>query len=109
MFRIREDAWIASLAACFLKGKKVALVIGNRIYLHGTKESELLESKSWLRHELMHVQQYKEKGIVLFLIQYAWESFRQGYWNNRYEIEARAAEKLVDFEKKFKVVSRRRS
>lgn len=109
VFRIREDAWIASLAAYFLKGKKVALVIGNRIYLHGTKETELLESTAWLRHELMHVQQYKEEGTGWFLIKYGWESLLKGYWNNRYEREARAAAEVMDFEKKFKVVSRRRS
>jgi hypothetical protein len=57
----------------------------------------------------MHVQQYKKEGIGWFLIQYGWESIRKGYWNNRYEIEARDAAKVIDFEKKFEVVSRRRS
>ncbi len=108
-FRIREDAFVAWLAAWFLQGKKVAIVIGSNIYLHGAKEVELQQSKAWLRHELMHVQQFKKEGTFRFLMKYCWESLRKGYWNNRYEIEARAAANEIDFEKNFKVVSRRRS
>ena len=109
MFRIREDALLARLAAYFLKGKKVAIVIGDSIYLHGANEKELLESTSWLRHELQHIQQFKKEGTFLFLIKYSWESLCKGYWNNKYEIEARAAAQVSGYEKKFKVVSRRRS
>lgn len=107
VFRIREESLAAAVVAYFLKGKKVALVIGSSIYLYGAKETELLESTAWFRHELMHVQQYKKEGTWYFLIKYGWESLRKGYWNNRYEIEARAAEKIIDFEKKFEVVSRK--
>lgn len=107
MFRVREKAFIASVAAFVLKGDKVAIVIGSTIYLNGTKEMELLKSTTWLRHELMHVQQYRQYGTFLFGIKYLWESFRKGYRNNRYEIEARKMETVFDFEKKFEVVSRK--
>ncbi len=109
IFHIREQTFIARVAAFFLKGQKVAIVIGSTIHLHGTKEAELLESISWLRHELKHVQQYRQQGKWLFLIKYLWKSLHRGYWNNPYEIEAREAERVFDFEKKFKVVSQRRS
>ncbi|MDB5256228.1 MAG: hypothetical protein JWM14_923 [Chitinophagaceae bacterium] len=108
-FHIREQTLIARAAAFFLKGQKVAIVIGNTIHLHGTKEVELLATITWLRHELRHVQQYRQHGKFLFLAKYGWESLRNGYRNNRYEIEAREAEGVSGFEKKFKVVSRRRS
>jgi hypothetical protein len=108
-FHIREKTFVARVAAFFMKGQKVAIVLGNTIYLHGTKEAEFLETIHWLRHELMHVWQYRQQGTFLFLIKYGWESLQKGYWNNPYEIEAREAEGIIDFEKKFKVVSRRRS
>jgi len=108
-FHIREQSFVAHAAAFFLKGQKVAIVIGKTIHLHSAKEAELMETIAWLRHELLHVQQYRRYGTFLFLIKYGWESFQKGYWNNRYEIEAREAEGIVGFEKKFKVVSRRRS
>lgn len=108
-FHIREQSVVARAAAFFLKGQKVAIVIGRTIHLHGAKKAELLETVTWLRHELLHIQQYRQHGIFLFLIKYAWESLQKGYWNNCYEIEARGVEDLKDFEKKFKVVSRRRS
>jgi hypothetical protein len=107
MFRVREKAFIARAAAFVLKGEKVAIVIGSTIYLHGTKKTDLLTSTAWLRHELLHVQQYQQHGTFLFAIKYLWESFRKGYRNNRYEIEARKAETVFDFEKKFEVVSRK--
>lgn len=43
-----------------------------------------------IAHELEHVRQWRE--VPLFPLRYAWESLRRGYWNNRYEVEARAAE-----------------
>jgi hypothetical protein len=108
-FYIREDALIARVAAFFLKSKRAAIVLGRTIYLHGAKEQELTNSLPWLRHELRHVEQSQQQGAVLFLLRYLVESLRQGYWNNRYEVEARAVEGTIDFEKKFKVVSRKRS
>lgn len=107
VFRVREKAFIARVAAFVLQGEQVAIVVGATIYLHGTKEAELLNSTAWLRHELKHVQQYQQKGTFSFLLKYFWESLRKGYWNNRYEIEARAAEKIIGFEKNFEVVSRK--
>jgi hypothetical protein len=47
-------------------------------------------SPALLAHEMEHVKQWR--ADALFPVKYALESARRGYWNNRYEVEARAAE-----------------
>jgi len=46
---------------------------------------------SIIRHELVHVEQWKRLGFwgLGFLVQYLWESIIHGYENNKFEIEAR--------------------
>jgi hypothetical protein len=53
------------------------------------------------RHELEHVYQVKRMGWFKFYSTYLWYSLRHGYWNNPYEIEARAMENepLTDAER----------
>jgi hypothetical protein len=41
-----------------------------------------------LLHESRHVAQFGASKA--FPLLYVWESLRRGYWNNRYEIDARA-------------------
>jgi Domain of unknown function (DUF4157) len=43
-----------------------------------------------LTHELEHVRQWRE--VPLFPLRYTLESVRRGYWNNRFEVQARDAE-----------------
>ena len=45
-----------------------------------------------LRHERKHLEQIEREGRLLFAIKYSWWTLRYGYWNNPYEVEARAAE-----------------
>jgi hypothetical protein len=45
-----------------------------------------------LRHERKHLEQIERDGRVKFAIKYSWWTIRHGYWNNPYEVEARAAE-----------------
>jgi len=80
------------MAAAKLGTERVAIVVGHTIHLHGAAYSDLLANKAWLRHELCHVKQYEEHGFLLFIARYLWESLRKGYHNNRFEVEARAAE-----------------
>ena len=69
----------------WLRGKMVAVVRGNKIYIRsdhytpGTAKGVML-----LGHELVHVEQYRE-GMNVFT--YLWKS-RRGYKDNRYEVEA---------------------
>jgi hypothetical protein len=90
--RIKENSWLARIAAKRLKSKQVAMVLGSTIHLYNTSREDFLENKRWLRHELAHVRQYAEHGFVRFLFLYLLESMRSGYRNNRFEVEARQQE-----------------
>lgn len=90
---IKENSWIAKLAAFKLKTKRVAIVIGNTIHLHHTSKEAFLNDERWVKHELCHVKQFQQNGFVPFIIKYVWESIKKGYYNNKYEVEAREAEK----------------
>lgn len=91
-FIIKEKSWLARLAAKKLGTGAVAMVLGNTIHLHNIAREELLNNERLLRHELCHVRQYREHGFAGFLIKYLWESLHKGYYNNRFEVEARKAE-----------------
>lgn len=93
-YRIKENAWIARLAARKLNTRNMAIVFGRTIYLHNASREEFLNNSRWFKHELCHVRQYQQYGFIGFLVRYAWESIRNGYRNNRFEVEARAAENL---------------
>src|SRR5688500_17902664 len=90
--RIRENAWLARLSARKLGFTHVAMVIGSTIYLYNTSISDFKRSKRWVIHELMHVEQFRRHGFLLFLILYGIEYLRNGYYQNKFEIEARNAE-----------------
>ena len=47
----------------------------------------------WLKHELVHIEQYKKHGLLKFLTLYLWYSMKYGYYNNPFEVEAREKEK----------------
>ena len=91
-YHIKENSFIARLAAIKLGSKNVAIVIGNTIHLHNTHRHEFLQDKRWLLHELKHIEQFQRYGFIRFIFLYTWESIRKGYTNNKYEIEARNAE-----------------
>ncbi len=93
-FIIKERSWLAKIAAIKLGTKSVAMVLGKTIHLYNTTEAEFLQDEKWVKHELCHIKQFKEHGYFLFLVKYIWESVRKGYYNNRFEVEAREAEKL---------------
>jgi hypothetical protein len=93
-FYIKENSWLAKIAAIKLRSSSVAMVLGKTIHLHNTTKQEFLQNKKWVKHELCHVQQFKHHGYLLFLIKYVGESLKKGYYNNKFEVEARAAEEL---------------
>lgn len=93
-FYIKEDSWLAKLAAKKLQAKSVAMVVGKTIHLHGSSKENFLADERWVKHEMCHIKQYKEYGNVFFLTKYLWESLKVGYYNNKFEVEAREAEKL---------------
>ena len=91
---IKENSWLAKIAAKKLHCKSVAMVLGNTIHLYNTSKEEFLQNTTWVKHELCHVQQFKEHGYLAFIIKYLWESLRKGYYNNKFEAAARKAETL---------------
>lgn len=89
---IKENSWLAKIAARKLLSKKVAMVIGRTIHLFNITREEFLGNEKWVRHELTHVKQYAEHGLFKFLFLYLFESIKKGYYNNRFEVEARNQE-----------------
>jgi len=91
-FKIKEHSLLARIGAWKLGSNKMAMTIGDTIHLYNTTKEEFLRDKRWVKHELKHVEQYRRHGLFPFLWKYTIESIRRGYYNNRFEIEARAAE-----------------
>jgi len=89
--KIVEKSVFARVARMFLKSPNVAMVIGSTIYLSGVKKEVFLKNSPWVAHELCHIRQFKEHGFLRFLWLYLLESYRNGYYNNKYEVEAREA------------------
>lgn len=90
--KIKENSWVAKIAARQLKTSQVAIVFGNTIYLYGVATDFFLQNEKWIKHELKHVAQYQQFGFVPFIVRYLAEWIKNGYFNNRFEIEARDAE-----------------
>ena len=89
---IRENSWLAKMAARKLQAPNAAIVVGCTIYLWGASRSEFLQSTAWVKHETAHVYQYKKKGTVLFLLSYILQWAKHGYYHNAFEQEARSKE-----------------
>jgi Domain of unknown function (DUF4157) len=90
--RVRENSWIAAIAAYKLGVDSVALTLGETIHLHKTSKSGFLADQRWLRHEMTHVAQFRRHGFWKFIFLYLLESLRNGYYHNKFEVEAREAE-----------------
>lgn len=90
--RIKENSWLALIAAKKLRTAQVAMVIGRTIHLHNVSREDFLKDEKWVKHEQCHIEQYRRHGFIGFIVRYTWESIRRGYHNNRFEAEARQAE-----------------
>lgn len=98
---ISDNAWQAKIASRFLKSDNAAIVFGRTIYLCGTSKQAFLNNQKWLLHELQHVLQYRRDGFVGFIYKYIRNHIKYGYYNNPYEVEARAAEQNEELLKQF--------
>ena len=90
-FRIIENSFVARIACWYMRGKAIAIVFGKGIHIFGVNKTDFLKDKRWLEHELEHIRQYKKYGFFKFLFLYLVESIKKGYYNNRFEVEARRA------------------
>lgn len=91
-FTIKENSWVAKIAAWKLKSHSVAIVFGSTIHLWNSSKAEFLQNEKWVKHELCHIRQYRQHGYIGFIIKYLIESLKKGYYNNKFEVEAREAE-----------------
>ena len=89
---IKENSWIGKIAAGKLQSDNVAIVIGKTIHLYHVSKEDFLKDEKWVRHEMCHIGQFKKHGFFPFILKYLWESLRRGYYQNKYEVEARMAE-----------------
>ena len=81
--RVIEHSWF-----CRLHGRAVATTRRRRIYLRGSAADFFADP--WLMlHEYCHVIRQWQPGS-LTVARYLAECLRRGYWNNRFEVEARA-------------------
>jgi hypothetical protein len=70
-----------------LHGRAIATTRRRRIYLRGSA-ADFFQDPSLMLHEYCHVlKQWEPRSLTLW--RYLVESLRRGYWNNRFEIEAR--------------------
>jgi hypothetical protein len=92
ILNIKENSWIAQVAAKKLRSENVAIVLGNTIHLYNVSRQQFLRDNKWVKHETCHLQQFKKHGKFIFIVKYLWESMKRGYYNNKYEVEARKAE-----------------
>ncbi len=53
------------------------------------------DDKGLIAHEAKHVEQIKRLGVIRFTYEYLLESWRVGYYKNKFEVEAREAAKQV--------------
>ncbi|MFT4205170.1 MAG: DUF4157 domain-containing protein [Chitinophagaceae bacterium] len=90
--KIKENAFVARIAARKLKSRRVAITIGKTIYLYNTTKEDFLADERWLRHEMQHIRQFRRYGLLRFSVMYLWETMRHGYHDNKWEKEARDAE-----------------
>lgn len=91
---IKENSFIAKIAAWKLRSNRVAIVIGKTIHLTNATKEDFVKNEKWLKHELCHIQQFKRFGFVNFIYKYLIESMKKGYYMNKFEVEAREAENL---------------
>lgn len=82
LVEIYEHSWFARVHA-----RALATTRRRRIYLRGDAR-HFFERPDFVLHEYCHVLRQWETG-ELTVFRYLLEWFRRGYWDNRFEIEAR--------------------
>jgi hypothetical protein len=88
--RIKENSIRARIAS-FNMGAKygLAMVWGDTILLFNINKQDFLQDKKWVCHEVRHILQTQEMGKWTFLWRYILLSFKHGYHNHPFEVDAR--------------------
>ena len=82
-----EVHYRSRLASLLLPRRYIAITLGRHVF---TPLATL--SEDVLRHERVHVEQWRRLGALRFLTRYLWYHCKYGYQQNPFEVEARAAE-----------------
>ncbi|MBC8082139.1 MAG: hypothetical protein H7Z21_02915 [Hymenobacter sp.] len=88
---IVENSPLARLARLKLGTRNVAMVLGSRIHLSGATREEFLTDPYWVAHEMEHIRQFQQYGMLGFLRRYLLDWVRHGYYQIPFEIAAREA------------------
>ena len=78
------------LARMLLPKRYVAITLSSHVFTRATSLDECI-----LRHEWVHMEQWRRYGLFGFVGRYLWYHFRVGYDANPFEIEAHEAEKSL--------------
>lgn len=87
----KYNSWIGKLVGKFNSSDNFAITIGQTTY-YSSDEQYVKTRPNWQRHEDCHKRQWAKYGRIRFAVLYLYYSARYGYWNNPFEVEARAAE-----------------
>ncbi len=79
-----------------LHGRAIAATRRRRIFLRGSA-AEFFANPALMLHEYCHVLLQWETGSLTTL-RYVRECLRRGYWNNRFEVEAREFARRHEFQ-----------
>lgn len=101
--KIKENSFVARIARKCMNTPNIAIVFGDTIHLCNCTKQDFLRNSRWVKHELTHVAQYKRYGFVPFLFLYMKEWMKNGYYNNRFEREARESERKEDNLNEFEI------
>jgi hypothetical protein len=93
-FQVVERSPLARIARMVLRSPQVAMVLGQTVHLSGVNRETFLRNSAWVRHEMCHIRQFRQHGFFRFLWLYTVESFRKGYYLNKFEVEAREGESM---------------
>lgn len=82
--RLRRGGLLPRLGGwCLGRATVDGITVGRTVWLR----PDLPATAELLLHEFGHVRQFQ--ALRMFPIRYWWETFRRGYVNNRYEVDAR--------------------
>lgn len=72
----------------FAQGSAInwAITLGQVTFYSCPKEQV---TDPWHKHEDYHKRQWKQYWYIGFAVLYLYELWQNGYWNNRFEVEAR--------------------
>jgi len=82
MLKVKEKVW----PWFFGKGRVNAQAITLYPYIIYRSEEA---KEQYRKHEMVHVEQVRRLGWLKFYASYLNESRKKGYFNNKYEVEAR--------------------